>query len=162
MNENAPTNNQEGEIDDSFVRLAGGSVEKTNPSVMDNLREAEKSGDQAAIKVAQAAVDEKYTVASPEATTGKTPREEVVGKLRDLRARYDAASEVYRNDPLWKIVKPDADIAALDPDMQAKVRSLNETYHATVDPINAQMRSLYEDLDKLPPEETGAKTFIIG
>lgn len=62
MNENAPTNKPEEEVDMSYVNMAEGN----NPSVMDNLRTAQESGDPSAIAEAEAAADKKYKLPSLE------------------------------------------------------------------------------------------------
>jgi hypothetical protein len=63
MQENAPTNKPEEEVDMSYVDMAEGR----QPSVMDNLRAAQEGGDPAVLAQAQAAADKQYEVGTPDA-----------------------------------------------------------------------------------------------
>lgn len=86
MNDNAPKNNQEEEVDMSYVDMAAGTP--STPSVMDNVRTAQAEGDPSKVAEVQKAADEKYSL------TKSTPEDVSPLKGQEVKTNEERASEV--------------------------------------------------------------------
>jgi hypothetical protein len=89
MNENAPTNKPEEEVDMSYVEMAGGK-----PSVMDTLKAAQESGDPAKVAEAQVAADEKYTVSELMGPPKELYNESMLNSEKRARVTQELAQDL--------------------------------------------------------------------
>lgn len=156
MNENAPTNNPEEEVDMSYVDMAEGK-----PTVMQTVKMAQETGDPVKIAEAEDKADKKYIVEpntiSQEAV-GKelSPKETALERLRGLKAKEAVLGEAYRNNPLWKVVGSRS-MESLDEKTKAEVRALNAEYKNATDPLNSEILSATEEYDERKIDETEAE-----
>jgi hypothetical protein len=81
MNENAPTNQDDG-VDTSFIDMAEGKPYQ-QPAAMEAVRQAQESGDPSKVAEAQKAADEKYMI-SPE-----VPQENFESNVATMKSRAE-------------------------------------------------------------------------
>ena len=82
---------------------------------------------------------------------------ELQQELRKLNEEEQALGEMYRGNVIWETVPPYGDLSTLDEDTQAKVRLINDEYHASRSALQSKINSLRQKLDEININETEAE-----